>query len=153
MFSRNPHLVRVSGISFKKSYLPDGTPDEESSLVTTDTLYDLASVTKMFTVDYALQKLVTDGEVDLDARITDFLGDRFVLDTALVPVNSKGEAIDPDSVADIETIRKWKSKLTIRDLLKHQGGFPGDGSLEKDRARCENHWLVRSIIFYAGIWR
>ena len=126
MFSRNPHLVRVSGISFKKSYLPDGTPDEESSLVTTDTLYDLASVTKMFTVDYALQKLVTDGEVDLDARITDFLGDRFVLDTALVPVNSKGEAIDPDSVADIETIRKWKSKLTIRDLLKHQGGFPGD---------------------------
>ena len=49
------------------SYLPDGKVNEASPDVTTETLYDLASLTKMFSVNYALQKLVTDDWISLDA--------------------------------------------------------------------------------------
>ncbi len=123
---RNGRLVYENAWGRTNSYRPDGTPITDSKPVTTDTLYDLASVTKMFSVNYALQKLLTDGEVDLDAKITDFLGERFVTDTIQVMVNSKGEEKDPETLTDLETIKRWKSELTIRDLLRHQGGFPDD---------------------------
>ena len=75
----------------------------------------------MFSVNYALQKLVTDGKVSLDAKITDFLGKEFVKETLYVP-NEKGQYPE----ADLKQIKKWKKELTIRDLLRHQGGFPPD---------------------------
>ena len=123
---RNGRLVYENAWGRTNSYLPDGTPCTDSAPVTTDTLYDLASVTKMFSVNYALQKLLTDGEVDLDARIKDFLGDEFVSETIQVPTDTRGEKKDPDTLPDLETIKEWKAKLTIRDLLRHQGGFPPD---------------------------
>ena len=70
---RNGRLVYENAWGRTDSYLPDGTVCTDSAPVTCDTLYDLASITKMFSVNYALQKLVTDGEVDLDSRITDYL--------------------------------------------------------------------------------
>ncbi len=123
---RNGRLVYENAWGRTNSYLPDGTPCTDSAPVTTDTLYDLASVTKMFTVNYALQKLVTDGEVELDAKITDFLGEKFVTETIQVMTDTKGEEKDPETLPDLETIKSWKAELTIRDLLRHQGGFPGD---------------------------
>ncbi|MBR1523267.1 MAG: penicillin binding protein PBP4B [Lachnospiraceae bacterium] len=86
---------------------------------TTDTLYDLASVSKMFGVNYAIQKLVTDGELNLDEKVTDYLGDRFADDVAEIHYD-KGD--NPD----IETQKVWKQSLTIKELLMHQGGFPPD---------------------------
>ena len=123
---RNGRLIYENAWGKTNSYLPDGTPNTDSPMVTTDTLYDLASVTKMFSVDYALQKLLTDGEVSLDAKITEFLGERFATDTIQVMVDSKGEAKDPETLTDLDTIKSWKAELTIRDLLMHQGGFPAD---------------------------
>ena len=101
------------------SYYPDGTRNEESPEVTTDTLYDLASITKMFGVNYALQKLLTDGEISLDSRVTDYLGDRFFEDVIRIDY-TEGEA------PGLETQKAWKKELTIRELLMHQGGFPPD---------------------------
>ena len=63
---RNGRLIYNNAWGKTNSYLPDGSPCVDSSDVTTDTLYDLASVTKMFSVNYAFQKLLTDGQVDLD---------------------------------------------------------------------------------------
>ena len=103
------------------SYLPDGKVNDPSPEVTTETLYDLASLTKMFSVNYALQKLVTDDQIDLDAKIVDYLGEGFAEETILVP-NAKGEYPQ----ADLDEIKTWKWELTIRDLLRHQGGFPAD---------------------------
>ena len=114
---RNGKLVYENAWGKTNSYYPDGTPRTDSAPVTTDTLYDLASVTKMFATNYALQKLLTDGKVSLDAKITDFLGKRFSKDTVLTKPAEEYSA-------DLKTIKKWKSKLTIRDLLRHQGGFP-----------------------------
>lgn len=103
------------------SYLPNGKVNDASPQVTTETLYDLASLTKMFSVNYALQKLVTDDQIDLDAKIADYLGEGFAEETILVP-NAKGEYPQ----ADLDEIKTWKWELTIRDLLRHQGGFPAD---------------------------
>ncbi len=118
---QNGRMVYENAWGKTNSYLPDGKVNEESPEVTTDTLYDLASVTKMFSVNYALQKLVTDDRISLDAKIVDFLGKDFVKETVIVP-NEKGERPE----ADLKEIKKWKEELTIRDLLRHQGGFPPD---------------------------
>jgi len=111
---RHGRLVYENAWGKTNSYLPDGTPNVESPAVTTETLYDLASVSKMFSVNYGLQKLVTDGKLSLDAKIVDFLGEEFSTKTKLY---SDSEGLD------LETVKKWKAELTIKDLLRHQGGF------------------------------
>ena len=112
---RNGRMVYENAWGKTSSYLPDGSVNEDSPAVTTDTMYDLASVTKMFSANYALQKLVTDEKVDLDAPVTDFLGQDFVDKTVL-------RTGDPE----LTLMKSWKAGLTLRDLLRHQGGFPAD---------------------------
>ncbi len=118
---RNGRLVYENAWGKTNTYLPDGNPNPDSPDVTKDTMYDLASVSKMFSVNYALQKLVTDGAADLDIRIVDILGSGFVENTILVP--DKDGNMPP---ADLDTVKSWKAELTVRDLLRHQGGFPAD---------------------------
>ena len=94
---RNGRMVYENAWGKTNSYLPDGSPNPDSPDVTTDTLYDLASLTKMYSVNYALQKLVTDGEVSLDAKIVDYLGDDFVTKTKLLPKEKKEDEEDTGS--------------------------------------------------------
>ena len=116
---RDGKLVYENAWGRVNSYHPDGTRDEESPFVTSDTLYDLASITKMFGVNYALQRLVTEGRINLDDRVSDYLGDRFYEDVTELHYE-KGEE------SDIETQKKWKKEITLRDLITHKGGFPAD---------------------------
>ena len=116
---RHGRLVYENAWGKTNAYLPDGTPNEESAPVTVDTLFDLASVTKMFAVNYALQKLLTEGRYSLDDRVSKYLGDRFYQD--VLDFEYEGGA-NPGP----ETQREWKAGLTIRDLLAHQAGFPAD---------------------------
>lgn len=109
---RDGKLVYENAWGRVNSYHQDGTRDTESPEVTTETLYDLASLTKMFAVNYALQKLVTDGDISLDSRVCEYLGDRFFQDVTEIDYE------DGDKV-DINTQRTWKSELTLRDLLMH----------------------------------
>ncbi|TKU40505.1 penicillin binding protein PBP4B [Citrobacter sp. wls714] len=72
---------------------------------TTDTLYDLASNTKMYATNFALQKLMSEGKLRPDDLISKYIpgfGDR------------------PEDAI------KGKSTLRISDLLHHVGGFPAD---------------------------
>lgn len=85
--------------------------------VNINTLYDLASVTKMFTVNYAIQKLVTDGKLNIDNKITDIFGNDFANDT--IYVNYKNA-----NAANLKTIKNWKASITVRDVLCHRAGFP-----------------------------
>ena len=137
---RHGRLVYENAWGSLNSYYPDGTPipEGERTPVTTDTLYDLASVTKMFGVNYALQKLVTDGEISLDARVADYLGEKFYEDTIRIEY-TEGEDSDP------EVQKEWKAELTLRDLLKHQGGFPPD-------PRYFNPWLNTEKQEYDPTW-
>lgn len=114
---RSGKLVYEGAFGNVNSYNQDGSPKADSAPVTTDTLYDIASISKMIGVNYALQKLVTDGEIDINDKITDYLGQKFVDDTIFIDY-------EDGSHEPLETIKKWKGELTIADLLRHQGGFP-----------------------------
>ena len=110
-------------------YHQDGSRIEQGDAdympVTTDTLFDLASNTKMYSVNYALQYLATQGKVDLDEKIVDIIGQGFADDTVDIVYSDHA---DPG----LETNKKWKESLTIRDILKHEGGFPADPHYDND---------------------
>ena len=115
---RDGRLVVNNAWGKVNSYQKDGAPDTVSQPVTTQTLYDLASLTKMFSVNYAVQKLLTDGLIDLDAPVTAFLGDDFASDTLDV------RYYDAPAGATHARQLEWKRALTVRDLLSHRAGFP-----------------------------
>lgn len=98
-------MVKNSAYGTVNAYNQDGTPKTDSPKVTTDTLYDLASNTKMYSTNYAIQKLVSDGKINISDKITKYF-----------PEFADGEN-DPI---------KGKDTLTIQNLLEHQGGFPAD---------------------------
>ena len=88
-----------------------------------DTLYDLASNTKMYSVNYAVQYLVSNGEMKLSDKVCDIIGNRFYEDTISVTYNGS-KPLDP------ELIKEYKKELTIEDLLCHRAGFPASPKYE-----------------------
>ena len=122
---KNGRLVYQNAWGRVNAYLPDGTPNTASPAVTNDTLYDLASNSEMYTANYALQLLVTQGKIDLDSRIVDLLGQSFVDDT--IDITFSGYE-NPG----LEVNKQWKSELTLRDILRHQAGFPADPQYHND---------------------
>lgn len=122
---KNGRLVYQNAWGRVNAYLPDGTPNTASPAVTNDTLYDLASNSKMYTANYALQLLVTQGKIDLDSRIVDLLGQGFVDDT--IDITFSGYE-NPG----LKVNKQWKSELTLRDILRHQAGFPADPQYHND---------------------
>ncbi len=97
-------IIKSSSYGSVNAYEPDGTRITDSEEVTEETLYDLASNTKMFSVNYAIQKLVSEDKLDVHQKISD-----------VFPNFTDGEN-DPI---------KGKSDVLIKDLLQHQAGFPG----------------------------
>lgn len=114
---RNGRLVYENAWGTVNAYEQNGERKTDSPAVTAETLYDLASVTKMFSVNYALQKLVSDGKIGIDARIVDILGAGFAEDTVEIHY-------DGCDFPGLDVMKEWKANLTVRDLLCHQGGFP-----------------------------
>ena len=108
-----------------KTYDENGDP-AESVPVTADTMYDLASNTKMYAGNYAIQYLLTRGQIGLNDRIVDILGEAFADDTIEIAYEGR----DP---VDLETNRAWKRELTVRDLMMHRGGFPAGPHYYNDR--------------------
>ena len=108
-----------------KRYDENGDPIEGVP-VTADTMYDLASNTKMYAGNYAIQYLLTRGEIDLNAKIVDILGDAFAEDTIRIDYEGRGPV-------DLETNKAWKRELTVRDLMMHRGGFPPGPHYYNDR--------------------
>ena len=84
--------------------------------VTNETLYDLASVSKMFSAAYAIQFLVTQEKLSVDTKLADIFGDAFFEQT--ISVDFEGKEKIP-----LEQIKDWKKNLTVRDVLNHTAGF------------------------------
>lgn len=95
----------------------------DSNKADTDTLYDLASNTKMYSVNYAVQYLVSNNEMSLSDKVCDYIGNRFYEDTVNVTYNGS-------KPLDLELIKEYKKNLTIEDLLCHQAGFPASPKYE-----------------------
>ena len=113
-------VIKDGALVYQNAWGKIQTNDEHGSVsapaVTNETLYDLASVTKMFGGAYAIQRLVSDGRLSVDAKITDILGDAFADDT--IAVQFEGKENFP-----LEKIKEWKRNLTVRDVLTHTAGF------------------------------
>lgn len=107
------------------AYESDGTPATGSAPVTTDTLYDLASNTKMYAVNYAIQKLVTDRRLSLTTKISQYVTD-FAVEGNIAYKTGTTDAQKAE-------IARWKSELTIGDILMHQAGFDPDPQFHNDQ--------------------
>ena len=114
---KNGKLVYQNAWGKVNSYNPDGTPKTDSPAV--------ASNTKMYTANYALQYLVTQGKANLDSRLVDLLGSAFVEDTIDITYNGYENP-------GLKVNKQWKAELTLRDILRHQAGFPADPQYHND---------------------
>ena len=110
-------VIRNGRLIYSNSFGTTNTADPDSPKVTRDTLYDLASVTKILSVNYAVQKLMTEGRLDVDAKIADIFGSEFLDST----ITAKYE---DTPITDAETMREWKAEITIRDVMCHRAGYP-----------------------------
>lgn len=110
-------VIRHGRLVCEKSWGKLNASDPDSPSVNNKTMYDLASVTKMFALNYAVQKLVTDGKMNLDTPVHKILGDAY-LNATLALRYSKG------TKANASEMRKWKNRIRVRDLLNHQAGYP-----------------------------
>lgn len=101
---KDDHIVYRKAWGAAKKY--DGSVRMAHPIpATTDTMYDLASNTKMYATNFALQKLMSEGKLhpgDLISTYIPGFGDK------------PGDEI------------KGKSTLRVADLLHHTGGFPAD---------------------------
>ncbi|QCX34328.1 penicillin binding protein PBP4B [Caloramator sp. E03] len=78
---------------------------ENPEQMTVDTLFDLASNTKMFATNLALMKLVSEGKIKVTDLVSKYL-DNF-----------------EDGPNDVY---KGKATITLEDLMKHRAGFSAD---------------------------
>ena len=114
------------------AYNPDGTPKTDSPAVTTDTLYDLASNTKMYATNYAIQYLVANSKnynnFSINDPITKYFPD-FVNNT----IEIKYDTANGTGAPDLGTAKAWKAELTVADILQHQAGFAPDPQFHNDK--------------------
>ena len=107
-------LIKKKSYGYVNNYNSDDSPVplDERIKVTDETLFDLASNTKMYAVNYAVQNLVSEGKLGLDDLISKYI---------------KG-------FGDLEGDKiRGKDRMRIKDLLWHQAGFPADPHYHNDR--------------------
>lgn len=110
-------VIRHGRLVYESSWGKLNRIDPDSPSVNNSTMYDLASVTKMFALNYAVQKLYTDGKLDIDTPVHKILGEGYLNSTLKF-------RYDNGAKANQQQMRSWKSRIRVRDLLNHQAGYP-----------------------------
>lgn len=103
--TRNAKIIKEAAYGECNSYAPNVKRISGGAKVGANTLYDLASNTKMYCTNYAVQKLVADGKLDVTELVSTYIPEFR---------DQPGDAI------------KGKSALTVQEILEHQAGFPAD---------------------------
>lgn len=103
---KDGNLEILSSYGYVNNYNQDGSEIKDKIKVTDETVYDLASNTKMYATNYAIMKLVSEKKLNLDDYVYKFFPE------------FKGNN---------------KEKVQISDLLKHQAGFPPDPQYFNDK--------------------
>lgn len=101
---KNNHIVFQKAWGYAKKYEGSHLTSEPVK-ATTDTLYDLASNTKMYATNFALQKLVYEGKINVNDLVAKYI---------------PGFTDNPTDKI------KGKGSLRIIDILHHTAGFPAD---------------------------
>ncbi|EGO2574260.1 penicillin binding protein PBP4B, partial [Enterococcus faecalis] len=114
---KDGQLIKNSAYGKVNSYSKEGRRITNAPAVTTNTLYDLASNTKMYATNYALEKLVSEKKIS---------------------VTQKVQEIFPNFKDQPEDKIKGKNNLTIKEILEHQAGFPADPQYHNNKYDTEN---------------
>lgn len=101
---KDNHIALQKAWGYAKKY--DGSLLMSTPIkATTDTMYDLASNSKMYATNFALQKLVYERKINVNDLVAKYI----------------------PGFADKPTDKiKGKDSLRITDILHHTGGFPAD---------------------------
>lgn len=94
-------------------------PQSQWEPATVNSLWDLASNTKMYATNYAVQKLVSEGKLNLDQKINTFPGWENYKDSY---VEYTGEWTPGGPGGLPKTPVTGKDTVTVRDLLHHGAG-------------------------------
>jgi len=89
------------------------TRDAKSPDVTPDTMYDMASLTKVIVTTTSVMMLIQQKRLDLDTPVI-----RYIPEWAAVARS------DPDP--------SWRARITVRNLLLHDSGLPAHRDVYKD---------------------
>ncbi|MGL5380153.1 penicillin binding protein PBP4B, partial [Clostridium sp.] len=98
---KNGEIVKSSSYGYSKKWDKNNLLEEKEEM-SVDTLFDIASLTKVLSTNFALQKLVSEGKLNVDDLVVKYL---------------------PTFVDKQDAKVKGKSKITIRDVLNHRAGF------------------------------
>ncbi|UTC67685.1 MULTISPECIES: penicillin binding protein PBP4B [unclassified Treponema] len=126
-------IIKNSAYGYISTVDEFGEPLIKKQPVTNETLFDLASNTKMYTVNFALQKLLSEEKISIYDKVTDFF---------------------PEFKDKKKALFKGKSEITVSDLLKHQAGFPAGAQYyvnkkirkKKKNDKRENKEIVLELI-------
>lgn len=130
--TKNGKVVKENAYGYSKKYstsVVDGVvqpavllPEDQWEPATVGTLFDLASNSKMYATNYAIQKLVTEGKLDLDRRLSSYPGWENFTDANSVYT---GKFV-VGGAGGITAVRVGKETVTIRDILHHNAGLIPD---------------------------
>ncbi|MBT2574712.1 penicillin binding protein PBP4B [Bacillus sp. ISL-51] len=99
---KDGRVIKKKAYGYSKKYDGDTLLHRPEKMKTT-TMFDLASNTKMYAVNFALQRLVSQGKLDICEKVSAYLPD------------FKDRKDDP---------LKGKDSIRVIDVLQHQSGLP-----------------------------
>lgn len=94
---KDGNIVKHSAYGYANRYAQDGSALERPEPMQTDTVFDLASNSKMYATNYALMQLVSRGQLDINAPVSQYLHEY------------QGEG---------------REQRLVSDLLYHNAGYP-----------------------------
>ncbi|CAF1094157.1 unnamed protein product [Didymodactylos carnosus] len=94
-------ILKQTVYGYKLKYNENGTLIEQPQLLTLDSMFDLASLTKMYATNYALMLLVEQGKLNVDDQVTKY-----------IPEYS---GCNPEN--------ECRETRLIKDLLTHTAGY------------------------------
>jgi len=94
-------------------------PKSQWEPATVDSLFDMASNTKMYATNYAIQKLVSEGKLNIDQTISSLPGWENFKDSSVI-YTGKWTLGGTGGLSGAKII--GKETVTVRDLLHHSGG-------------------------------
>jgi len=93
---KNGEIIKQTAYGYARKFADGGELLERPIKMSTDTVFDIASNTKMFATNLALMKLVSEGQLDVNLPLNHYLTDY------------RGDG---------------REQRLVRDMLTHQGGY------------------------------
>lgn len=131
---KNGNIIKLSQYGNAKKYHSDGTLLARPQKMQADTLFDIASNSKMFATNFALMRLASEGKLDVEKPLINYLP---------------------------EFRGNGREQRTVKDLLTHRAGFPavvdfhrkdnklGEQFFSQNSTRTKN-LLLTGVPFIAG---